>query len=413
MQGLFEFTKSNLRWLVGGMLLTVFSSFGQTFFIAQFNRPIRETFELTDGEFGLLYMAATLASAITLVFLGRVLDQYPVSSIAAWVIVCLAIACLGMAFVSSVLMLGVVLYALRLFGQGMMTHTSQTAMGKWYRAQRGRAISLTSPGHQVGEALLPAMVILLVVAVGWRMTWLLAAASLILVALPAIFLLMRVERTPQHPNFVEPKLDESKEVQDWTRGEVLKDNAFWALLLGVLAPAFIGTSVFFQQSHILKIKNWEPELFAASYVVLAVATVSFTLWGGWLVDRFRAVVLLPVFLIPMALGCFALGSSMGSWSIFAFMALLGWSYGFSSALFGTLWPEVYGVKHLGSIRAVASAAMVFASALGPGLTGLGIDNEFDFQLQLIIMGSYCLLTSGIMVAVVARLKNRQTDQPTT
>lgn len=140
--------------------------------------------------------------------------------------------------------------------------------------------------------------------------------------------------------------------------------------------------------------------------MLAGSTVVFTLIGGWLVDRFNSKVLLPTFLLPMGIGCFLLGASAGEWSIFAFMGLLGWSYGFSSALFGTLWPEIYGVKHLGSIRAVASAAMVFASALGPGVTGLGIDNRIDFQLQLIVMGVYCVVASASMGLVVARLARR-------
>ena len=377
-------------------------------------------------------MVATLASALTLVYLGKVLDKYPISKIAFCIIICLALACAAMSFVNSVLMLMLVLYALRLFGQGMMTHTSQTAMGKWFDEERGRAISLTAPGLRIGEAILPGSVIVLVAAFGWRSTWLFAAAGLVFIALPAIVYLMKVERVPEtesefaeagdqalsHRNFdvtgrTETKVDGQQEAssktrvqRQWTRGEVLKDEVFWSLLFGVLAPAFIGTAVFFQQDHIIKIKGWTPGVFATSYVVLAIATVIFTLIGGWVVDRFNSAVLMPVFLIPMGLGCFTLGGSIGVWAIFVFMALLGWSYGFSSALFGTIWPEVYGTKHLGSIRAVASAAMVFASALGPGVTGLAIDSQIDFQLQLIVMGLFCLVTSGSMIVVVMQLVKR-------
>jgi sugar phosphate permease len=405
MLGLFQFIKSNLRWLLGGMLLTLFSSFGQTFFIAQFNKPIRETFGLSDGQYGMLYMGATLASAATLMFLGRTLDRFPISKIALLVIICLAGACAGMSAVDSVAMLVVVLYCLRLFGQGMMTHTSQTAMGKWYSAHRGRAISLTSPGHQIGEAILPTAVIGLVAWVGWRQTWWFAAIGLIVVALPSIVLLMKVERTPQNPDFDDPK-NKKYVVRDWKVSEVIRDNTFWVLLVGVLAPAFIGTAVFFQQDHILEIKGWNPELFAASYVCLAIATVIFTLIGGWLVDIYSSKVLLPAFLVPMGVGCLTLSLSSGAWAIFVFMGLLGCSYGFSSALSGTLWPETYGTKYLGSIRAIASAAMVFSSALGPGVTGLAIDYKVDFQWQLMVMGIYCVVVSLLMLIAAKNLVNR-------
>jgi len=253
-----------------------------------------------------------------------------------------------------------VLYCLRLFGQGMMTHTSQTAMGKWYWANRGKAISLTSPGHQIGEAILPTAVIALAVWIDWRQTWLLAAACLLLFALPAIVMLMKVERVPLNSNG-ESK-DEKLNIRHWTVKEVLADSTFWILLVGILGPAFIGTSVFFQQDHIIEIKNWDSKTYVASFVFLAIATIFFTLIGGGLVDRFNSKVLVPTFLLPMGIGCFVLGVGSEIWAIFAFMGLLGWSYGFSSALSGTLWPETYGTKHLGSVRAIYSAAMVFASA---------------------------------------------------
>lgn len=345
-------------------------------------------------------MVATLASAATLVFLGRVLDRFPISNISLLVIICLAAACVGMSFVNSVAMLVVVLYCLRLFGQGMMTHTSQTAMGKWYSANRGKAISLTSPGHQIGEAILPTAVIGLTAWVGWRQTWLLAAACLVIFALPAIVALMKVERIPQ--SLKGSSNEDEINVRHWTVSEVLADTTFWILLIGILGPAFIGTSVFFQQDHIVEIKSWDPKSYVASFIFLAIATILFTLIGGGLVDRFNSKILLPTFLLPMGIGCFVLGWGSGIWAIFVFMGLLGWSYGFSSALSGTLWPEIYGTKYLGSVRAICSAAMVFASALGPGLTGLGIDLKFDFQRQLILMGVYCILVS-ILMLVAARI----------
>jgi hypothetical protein len=60
---LFTFLRDNARWLGGGFLLTMFSSFGQAFFIDLSGNGIRETFHLSGGGFGGIYMLATLASA--------------------------------------------------------------------------------------------------------------------------------------------------------------------------------------------------------------------------------------------------------------------------------------------------------------------------------------------------------------
>ena len=403
MQGIFSFAFRNARWLLGGLLLTFFSSFGQTFFISLFSGEIRESFQLSDGEFGAIYMAGTLASAVTLIGLGKTLDRFSIAVVSLCVISALAIACLGMSFVSTWILLLVVIYALRLFGQGMMTHTSQTAIGRWYDADRGRAISLTSMGHQIGEALFPAIVLVLLGWYDWRVAWQICALVLVVVALPSIVLLMRVEHQPD----VDRHLKVVRKTRDWTRREVLRDGVFWILCLGILAPAFIGTSVFFHQVRIVESKGWSPTVFALSFLILSVTTVLFTLIVGQLVDRYHARRILPAFLLPLGVACLVLGLGQEPLAIHGFMFLLAISYGFSSAIFGTIWPETYGTAHLGAIRAVAVAAMVFASAIGPGITGWCIDRGIGFDFQLLVMAAYCLFAAAMMTAAVKILERRQ------
>jgi len=396
------FLRNNARWLLGGLLLTFFSSFGQTFFIALFAPEIRAAFALSHGDFGGLFMAGTLASAATLIGLGRIVDQYSVSRVALCVICSLAFACALMSIVNSVVMLVLVLFLLRLLGQGMMTHIALTAMGRWYSRERGRAISLSSMGYPIGEGLLPLLTVASVATLGWRHTWLLAAIILLFVAAPSIVLLMRLEREPLH----ERTEERSAALRQWTRPEVLHDALFWVLCLAVLAPAFIGTSFLFHQVHIAEVKNWSRTLVASSFVVLSVTTITSTLIVGVLVDKYSARRLLPLFLLPMGCGCLLLGLKSEPSIIVLFMILLGMSYGTAGSLFGALWPELYGTAHLGAIRSLAMAAMVLASAAGPGLTGWLIDRGLGIEAQLVFMGLYCGLTAVIMVPVAAALGRR-------
>jgi len=398
----YVFLRDNVRWLAGGLLLTLFSSFGQTFFIGLSAGSIRDDFGLSHGEFGTLYMLATLASALTLSQLGKIVDYISVSKVALIVIPLLALSAVGMAYADSLTMLVIVLFGLRLFGQGMMTHNAITAIGRWYVAQRGRAVSVVTVGHQLGEAVFPILYVSVVAFVGWRNTWLMAAGLLMLAALPAIYALMRVERTPRSSD----GLPQKGAARDWTRPEVLRDALFWLTLLGILAPGFIGTTIFFHQAHLVDLRNWSIEAFAGSYALMALMTVCFALIGGALIDRFSAIALLPVFLLPLAAACFVLGTVDGQWGIYAFMALLGISYGLSSTLFGAVWPEMYGTRHLGSIRAVIVALLVFSTAIGPGLTGYLIDEGVAYPVQIFAMGLYCLGVCFLMAAVGRRVAVR-------
>jgi len=390
------FYKRNARWLVGGLLLTLFSSFGQTFFIGLSGIYVLGEFSLSDGEFGLIYMGCTLASAATLPWLGQFIDRFNGARMILVVIPALAAACALMAVAPNLFLLAVAIYLLRLFGQGMMTHVALTEISRWFDASRGRAISLTVPGHQLGEAILPVAFAAIALSFDWRTAWLASAALLVLVALPLVYQLIRVDRLPAEHGERESAASFGKQ---WTRSEVLRDPIFYILLSGVLAPAFIGTTIFFHQAHLTELRDYPALAFAGAFPLMAGTTVLFGLACGYLVDRFGAVRILPFFLLPLACATFTAAFVDSIAGIYLFMIMFGVNYGLTSTMFGSLWPEIYGIRHLGAIRAVIVAAMVFATAVGPGLTGALIDQGINLPQQLFWMAVWSLVaTAGLAYA---------------
>ena len=389
-----KFYRDNARWLVGGFMLAMFSGFGQTFFISIWGSEIRAEFDLTHGGFGLVYMVATLASAAVLPFVGRLVDVTSVAVTSLIVISMLALACLSMSMANSLILLVLTIFLLRLFGQGMMTHTAMTAMGRWYVGNRGKAVSFATIGHQFSEAIAPTLFVLIAFSIGWRFAWLTASVILILVALPIIFGLMRVERIPRTQSGA---LNAANEIgRQWTRSEMLRDPLFWLTSIGVFSPAFIGTSIFFHQDYLIEINNWPPTLYYNSFALMATTTVVVSLITGFVVDRWSAVQVLPFFMVPLGIACLVLGMFSAPATIVVFMLFLGTSYGMSSTLFGAIWPEIYGTKNLGSIRAVTVSCMVFMSAAGPGATGLLIDLGIPFSDQLLVMAVFCFICVLLM-----------------
>ncbi len=394
-----KFLLENARWLTGAFLLTFFSAFGQTFFISLSAGDIRAEYGLSHGDFGLIYMLATLASALTLPWMGKIVDFLTPAQVAIITIPLLAAGALGMAFSTHVATLVLTIYILRLFGQAMMTQNALTATARWFGANRGRAVSIVTLGMNASEAVLPFVFVAVAAAIGWRSAWTSGAVLLTLFALPLIFVLIKTQREPQTSDF-EAK---NQEVRSWTRAEVLRDPLFWFLVVGILSPAFIGTTVFFHQVYLVELRGWSLTVFASAFSIMATTTICFTLIAGALVDKYSAKALVPAFLIPLSLCCFVLAIFTAQWSAFVFMALMGVSYGFSSTLFGALWPEIYGTKHLGSIRAIVVAVMVFGTAAGPGLTGWLIDLGVHYPSQIFAMGIYCVFATGLMIFVSRRL----------
>lgn len=398
------FIKHNFRWIAGGFMLTYFSSLGQTYFISASVSEWQAAFGLSHGEFGRLYMFATLASALCLPFVGRLVDVVQAHRTVALVAPILAAASLLAGYATSVPMLVAAVFMLRLFGQGMMTHIALTTTGRWFVAERGRAVSLVVLGHQGGEATIPLAFAAITIAYGYRVGWVAAAVALIVVGLPFAYWAYSKPRVPHGQLSTEKR--SSPEVRSWTRQEVLRDPIFWVLLLGVLAPAFIGTTIFYHQNYLTALHDWPPQLFATSLMVMALTTVGFALLTGAAIDRFGATSVLPVFLLPLASACFALAYSGPEITLFIVMVLLGISYGISSTLFGSLWPEIYGLANLGAVRSITVSAAVLATAIGPGLTGTLIDRGMDLPAQMVFFGFYCLLAAGALTIASMSLLRR-------
>lgn len=396
------FMRENARWIVGCFLLTFMSTTGQTVFISLSAGEIKAEYGLSNGGWGIVYMIGTLGSALTLPYLGQIVDRFSVRKVVLIIAPMLALAALSMALSTHVVLLVLTIYLLRLFGQGMFPHTAYTATARWFAAQRGRALSLVILGHNAGDALFTNVFVALALGIGWRNSWLVAAALVLLVGLPLISALVAVDRTPRSTD-PQPK---TVDARDWRRAEVLRDPMFYLAMTGVMAPGFIVTVAIFHQVHLVELRGWSLEVFASAYIVWALSNSLFTIIVGQLIDRFSGLALFPFVLLPLGAGCVLLGLVPQQWVAFAFMALIGMSNGLSTTLFGAIWPEFYGLRHLGSIRALVVSAGVLGSAAGPGLTGYMIDAGISFPAILVAMGLYCFAATFILLHVARSVRTR-------
>lgn len=362
---------------------------------------IRTEHGLSHGEFGGLYLAATVTGALLLAQFGDAVDRYSARTIVLVAVPALGAGAIAMAVSDDVLVLGVALFLLRFLGQGVMTHASFTLMARWFTRQRGRAVSIAALGLNAGEALLPVAVVALIGAYGWRAVWG-SAAVLLLLGVVGLALLFARERTPGAD--VDEPVDTT--ASGWTRREVLRDPYFPLVVLALSAPPFIGNTVFFNQLHLVDLRGWDADVLASSFSVYAVATVAFNVIGGHLVDRVSALRVVPFFLLPLSGGLLVLGTVGAPWSAFVFMALYGISNGLSFSVLGTTMPEIYGVQHLAAIRSVVVSILVLASAAGPGVSGMLIDAGLAYQAQLMGLGGYCLAVSLLMAMFAPRIRAR-------
>ena len=402
------FLRANVPFLAAGFMLALLSTFGQTVFISIFAGEIRDLFGLSHGAWGAYYALGTLASAFVMLWAGTLTDLFRVRLLGAVVMIGLSLACLGMALNPVVILLPVVIFLLRFFGQGMMSHISGVAMARWFVASRGRALAIAALGFSMGEVVMPLSFVALKSHFDWHWLWILAAAILIL-ALPALSALLRLERTPQ--SMAEENQSLGMDGRHWSRAQALRHPLFWLLVPALICGPTFTTAFFFQQVHLAGVKGWEHLSLVALFPIYTVAGVVAMLVTGWAVDRFGTARMMPFY--PVAGGMFFLAFSQVDSLVLAapIMILMGLSSGAQATVPVAFWAEFYGTRHIGSIRAVAGSIMVLGSAVGPIVTGWLIDQGVDFPAQMIGISIYIFIACAIAALGVGPASRRLTPTP--
>ena len=389
---MFNFIYKNIHLLFFGFLIAFSSGFGQTFFISLFSDDFRSTFDLTNTEFGSLYSIATVLSAITIIWAGKLIDTVSLEKYTLTIVVGLAITCLMASLAFNVLILFLTIYFLRLFGQGLMGHTSRTTMARYFSVNRGKALAISGFGFSIGEMIYPAIIVFLIITIGWRLTWFSSFIFILLILGLSFYLLLRNNNFQKESNFKE---DINQEEISWRRRDVLKDFKFYLYLPLSLLMSFTVTGFLFHQVFIADMKSWTMINLAESFVFYAICGIGGSIISGLLVDKLSGRKLIPFHLLPMAMILVLMLFSDHVYILYLYMAGLGLSNGFTENISNSLWAEMYGVKNLGSIKALLTFFGVLASASSPFLYGVVLDQTKSMN-DLIYLSLILIIMFSIM-----------------
>ena len=391
--------KLSYKIVIFGFIFTFFSSFGQSFFIGLFNSSIRSDLSISHGQFGSIYALATLISSLTLIWLGKKIDDFKLINFSFFVIFLLFFASIFFSYVSSIYFLFIGIFLLRLSGQGLMSHTASTSISRYFDRSRGKALSATWLGLSTAEFVMPITIVFLLSIYSWRSIWL-SIAIFVILFLPFLVFLIIKEVTlfsREKRNIISKK----NNIKNWTRKEVLLDPKFYLISLLMIALPAINTGVFVYQSFILESKIWGEFVIAKSFMVYAILSVITLFISGPLVDKFTSRKLLPFMNLPSLLSMLVLFYFDDYVSSYFVLGFMGISNGLANVLASSTWAEIYGVKYIGSIKALTTAMMVFATAFGTAIFGLIID--FGYSIEVIaITSSVYIIIANILIIIFKR-----------
>ncbi|TVQ93352.1 MAG: MFS transporter [Bacteroidetes bacterium] len=400
----YRFFLANRNILLFAIILTLYSGFGQTFILSLYIPEIIKEFQISQRFYSSIYAAATLCSGITIIFAGRVIDRMPIMKFTMLVIAGIIAANLVAGLSLNLIMLFLAIFMLRFFGQGLLTHTSMTSMGRYFSRSRGKALSIAYLGFPIAEAAMPIAIVTLVLTLGWRESFLLSSVFILVTLIPLVLILLRnfdkskiIEETITKAS--KPKEANIEEQRTWAQREIVKTLDFYVFAPTVFIVGFTLTALFFFQTFIADFKGWTLEWMALNITAYAVSSLIFSILAGPLIDKYSARKIFPFVLIPMIAGLLVLAFSSHTMATPAFWFLVGISAGANPTVSNALYAETYGVKSLGAIRSIFTFIMVISTAAGPVVYSTMLDSGINFnQIHLLLSGVILLNIIYILVA---------------
>ena len=387
----------NKKIIIFGFIFTFFSSFGQSFFLGLFNAPIRNELGITHGQFGSIYAFATIFSSLSLIWLGKKIDDFRILNYSFFVIFLLFLSTLFFSFINNIYLLAIGIFLMRLSGQGLMSHASTTTISRFFEKSRGRALSTIWFGLSTAEFILPVLITYFFILYSWRTVWQ-GIAILVILFLPFV-ILSTIKSVDLDSREKEESSNLKKfKIKSWKRIEVLKDFKFYIVSLNMLAMPWMATGIFVYQSFITDSKMWSTYTIPKAFMIYSITSILTLFFSGFLVDKFSSRKLIPFMNIPLLLSMVVLFYGHQEIYAYIFLGLVGISNGFGNILGSSTWAELYGVKYIGSIKALTTAFMVFSTAFGTAIFGVLIDNGFTIENIAFICGSYLVVSVFLLLS---------------
>ena len=394
----------NKKILLFGIIFTFFSSFGQSFFLGLFNPSIRDELNITHGQFGTIYAGATICSSLVLVWFGKKIDEMRIFNYSLIVIGFLFFSSLFFSFINSIYFLVVAIFLMRFSGQGLMSHTSSTTISRYFNRRRGKALSGIWFGLSFAEFFLPILIIFLLSIFSWRIIWqFISIIIIIILPIVVFYTIKNLDIESREKNIFDNK-NKFRDIRNWKRSEVLKDFKFYIISLNMLAMPWIVTGVFIYQSFIAESKLWGSYIIPQSFMIYSATSIFTLIVSGFLVDKFTSRKLIPLMNLPLLFGLIVLYFLDQSYSAYLFFGLMGVSNGLANVLGSSTWAEIYGVRYLGSIKALTTAFMVFSTAFGTALFGLLIDKGYTIEHIALISILYISLSLFFLLVIKGSVK---------
>lgn len=366
-------------------------------------KPVTQDMGFSRSAFGII---STIVYGVTVLlspYLGKWLAQKNTQLIQGISIVGLAVSYASFSFGHNLIEFYISAIFMGAFSIGAIALPISIVITNWFVKKRGLAISIALAGSGIGGAIISPIMTKVIQNYGWRTSYLIFAAAMLIIALPMVLVM---KKSPETMGLKAYGADEAAAVAqkditpkvqyNMTPGEVKKNGFFWIYLFGIFCLSFVSFGSLSQFAAF--IADHHGAVFAASILSLFLIVVTLgKISLGWIYDKFGTKIGTIYICIVFALS-FVLMLFPDSKQLMVVMAVL---YGLGVCT-GTVCPPVitasmFGSKHYGEIYGFVNLSVYLGAAVSVPAVAAIYDKTGSYQ------GAWILCIALMLISMITLL----------
>src|SRR6266478_2740565 len=388
-------------WIVFGATLSMLVAQGPVilYTLGLFIKPLNQEFGWDRASISAAGGIAAISSAITIPFVGSMMDRWGVRTVLLPIAVLCASSVALIALTPKSIVVFMLLFAITgVLGPGQGPLGYAKCVSAWFDDRRRLALGITMSGSGLGAAFIPQYTQFLSGNLGWRAAYAGLGLLTLIVAFPAVFLFIREPTGAKIAADGMPAQSSASEDRppDIEVREVLGGRRFWLIAGALLLVSTVTQGLVVHTVPLLTDKGYSPEAAATLMIAVGLSTMAGRLLSGYLVDRIFAPFVAAFFFLLPCLGIYLLDSTI---SPVVGIISLGLASGTEIDMIGFLTSRYFGMKRFGQLYGYLFASFVIGSAFGPYMMGLAFERLHSYEPALWSFGAFMLLASTLILCL--------------
>lgn len=394
-------------WIVATAAVGMSTGPGQFAFgsLGLFMIPLGDEFGWSRTEISLALTCFTVALALSIPYIGRLVDRFGSRKILlpSFTVFAVLLALIPI-LVNQLWILLLLFVLIGALAAGANALPYLRSISAWFDRRRGLAIGIAMGGSGMGFVYVPPMLQYMIDAYGWRSGYYLLAAVTLIVAVPLVYFVLREAPTAKENE----DFDEIRQATIAERSTpsipmllLLKRPLLWQLFLIFCLLSF---SLYGVLSHIVPMlsdRGMSSGNAALVMSTLGMSIVAARVIIGFIIDRFFAPFVAAICFLVSAVGVGLLAA--GAVDSLAFLAaiFIGFSMGAEMDMLAFLTSRYFGVENFGQVYGILFTSFLIGTSLGPVAYGLAFDSMGSY-IWVLIISIVLMLASAVATALLPR-----------